>query len=155
MAKFFIVDDDEFLVRLIENFFRENGHSVVAKAFNGEEAVKIYKELVKNSETRPDIVLMDYRMPWKDGLTAAKEILAFNPNCTIIFLSEDLAIKNMVLEINCAFFEKPCSLHSLLKSIASHSTNFSFKKVLCPYCGSMPSLFKREQLCYNCNNRLE
>lgn len=99
------------------------GHYVVAKAFNGEEAVETYKKLVKNSETRPDIVLMDHRMPKKDGLTATKEILAINPNCIIIFISADSEIKKKVLEINCSFLEKPINFRSLLERISSHSIN--------------------------------
>lgn len=102
---------------------RIKGHSVVARAFNGEEAVEIYKKLVKNPETRPDIVLMDHRMPKKDGLTTTKEILTINPNCTIIFISADSEIKRKVLEINCTFLEKPIDFRSLLERIASHSTN--------------------------------
>ncbi|MFX1253105.1 MAG: response regulator [Promethearchaeota archaeon] len=123
MAKFFIVDDDEDIVSLFEEFLRIKGHSVVARAFNGEEAVEIYKKLVKNPETRPDIVLMDHRMPKKDGLTTTKEILTINPNCTIIFISADSEIKRKVLEINCTFLEKPIDFRSLLERIASHSTN--------------------------------
>ncbi|MFX1537087.1 MAG: response regulator [Promethearchaeota archaeon] len=123
MAKFFIVDDDEDIVVLFEEFLRMKGHYVVAKAFNGEEAVETYKKLVKNSETRPDIVLMDHRMPKKDGLTATKEILAINPNCIIIFISADSEIKKKVLEINCSFLEKPINFRSLLERISSHSIN--------------------------------
>ena len=45
------------------------GYDVVGEADNGEKAVQLAKEL------RPDIVLMDVRMPVMDGITAAEHIV--------------------------------------------------------------------------------
>jgi DNA-binding NarL/FixJ family response regulator len=54
---------------------------VVAEASNGEEALESYRE------HRPDVVLMDLRMPVMDGLTAARAILAEFPEARIIVLT--------------------------------------------------------------------
>jgi DNA-binding NarL/FixJ family response regulator len=54
---------------------------VVAEADNGEEALERYRE------HRPDIVLMDLRMPVMDGLAATRAILAEFPDARIVVLT--------------------------------------------------------------------
>ena len=67
-----VVADDEAMVRrglrmLIED---ERGMEVIAEAANGREAVELARR------KRPDLVLMDIRMPELDGLSAARQVLA-------------------------------------------------------------------------------
>jgi DNA-binding NarL/FixJ family response regulator len=54
---------------------------VCAEARNGEEAVRLTKEL------QPDIVLMDFTMPVLDGLEASRQILRTFPKLPILMLS--------------------------------------------------------------------
>lgn len=61
------------------------GHNVVAHAFDGAEAVELFPKL----KPKPQIVLMDHRMPIKDGVTTTKEIKLTDPKCKIVFLSAD------------------------------------------------------------------
>jgi len=82
MAKRLMIVDDSPAIRvLIERAALANGYEVCAQAKNGEEAVKLYSSML------PDVITMDITMPIKDGLEAAKEILAQNPDARILMLS--------------------------------------------------------------------
>ncbi len=64
-----IVVEDEALIRMdIVETLREGGYDVVGEASNGEEAVALAREL------KPDVVVMDVKMPVMDGITAAEHI---------------------------------------------------------------------------------
>jgi len=114
VATIFLIDDDSSIVKLFEQFLTLIGHEIVAKAYNGEEAVKLFNEFQKI----PDLILMDHRMPKKDGLTAAKEILKSNSDCKIIFFSADYSIKDKALALGAKYFlEKPFKLEKLSQII--------------------------------------
>ncbi|GAA2831759.1 MULTISPECIES: ANTAR domain-containing response regulator [Crossiella] len=64
-----LVAEDEALIRLdLVEMLREEGYEVVGEAGDGERAVELAGEL------RPDLVIMDVKMPKKDGIEAAGEI---------------------------------------------------------------------------------
>lgn len=64
-----IVAEDEALIRMdIVETLIEGGYEVVGEASNGEEAVALAKEL------KPDVIVMDIKMPVMDGITAAEHI---------------------------------------------------------------------------------
>ena len=75
--------DDHPLIRsgLAAVMSTEADLRVVAEAANGEEALEQYRA------HRPDVVLMDLRMPVMDGLSATKAILAEFPDAKIIALT--------------------------------------------------------------------
>lgn len=63
--KVLVVDDEEHMVRLMEYNLLRNGYQVFT-AFNGVEAIK------KVNNCRPDLVLLDIRMPTMDGYEVCK-----------------------------------------------------------------------------------
>ncbi|MEX5294796.1 response regulator [Kocuria sp. CPCC 205268] len=68
-ARRVVVAEDETLIRLdIVEMLRDAGYEVVAEAENGQRAVELARE------HRPDLVLMDVKMPVLDGITAAEQI---------------------------------------------------------------------------------
>ena len=114
MISIFIVDDDENLHRVYRSFFSMKGFNVVGSAFDGDEAVKLFGAL----NPRPDVLLMDYRMPIKDGVTATKEIRVIDPASKIIFLSADETARELALEAGAiSFLIKPVRFAHLLQTI--------------------------------------
>ena len=64
-----VVAEDESLIRLdIVEILRDNGFDVVGEAGDGETAVQLATEL------RPDLVIMDVKMPQLDGISAAEKL---------------------------------------------------------------------------------
>lgn len=81
MAKVLIVDDAAFMRKMLGDALKNGGHEVVGEAANGTEAVQRFQEL------RPEITTLDITMPEKDGVTALKEILAFDPTARVVMCS--------------------------------------------------------------------
>src|SRR5918993_1297791 len=64
-----VVAEDESLIRLdIVEILRDNGFDVVGEAGDGETAVQLATDL------RPDLVIMDVKMPILDGISAAEKL---------------------------------------------------------------------------------
>lgn len=68
-ARRVLVAEDEALIRLdLVEMLHEEGYDVVGQAGDGQEAVDLAEEL------KPDLVIMDVKMPRRDGIDAASEI---------------------------------------------------------------------------------
>ncbi len=90
------------------------GIEVKGIASNGEIAVDMFKSF----NPKPEIILMDYRMPLKNGLEATIEILQIDPNTKIIFASADISVKEKAIALGAIeFLEKPFSIQTVLNII--------------------------------------
>ena len=79
-----LVDDEEAFHILISNFLaRANKYMfTVHSAINGEGGVEEYSKLASDGH-KPDLVLMDLRMPVMDGAKATKRIIEKDPKANI------------------------------------------------------------------------
>jgi response regulator NasT len=76
-----VIAEDEAIIRLdLREMLEEEGYSVVGEAGRGDQAV----ELVRN--LKPDVVILDVKMPGMDGIEAAKRISA-EGICAVLMLT--------------------------------------------------------------------
>ena len=76
-----LVAEDEAIIRLdLAEMLTEAGHEVVGEANNGEKAVELATTL------RPDLIIMDVKMPVMDGITAA-ETIGKERICPVVMLT--------------------------------------------------------------------
>ena len=96
-----------------------SGFQVLGIANNGDEAIKMFKSF----QERPDITILDYRMPIKNGIDALNEILEIDGSSKIIFASADKTIKEEVyLQGAMGFLDKPFT-HKKLITILNNCLN--------------------------------
>lgn len=82
MIKLLIVDDHLVVRKGLQLLLTAKyGVDIVGEACNGLEAVEMAKQL------KPDVILMDIKMPKMDGVTATKEIITHQPHANILALT--------------------------------------------------------------------
>ena len=91
-----------------------SGFQVLGIANNGDEAIKMFRSFPE----KPDIIILDYRMPIKNGLDALKEILQIDHNSRVIFASADKTIKEEVYSYGAMeFLDKPFTHQKLISTL--------------------------------------
>jgi two-component system chemotaxis response regulator CheY len=92
----------------------EIGINIVEFSSNGKEAIDKYKSLSE----KPDVIIMDHRMPVMNGIDAMVEILRINKNSKIIFASADASVKEQAISMGAtAFLNKPLDIQELIDVI--------------------------------------
>ena len=102
------------MIRLYNLILEELGFISIESANNGKEAIEKYKSLLK----KPDVTILDYRMPVMNGFEVMIEMLRADKNCKIIFASADSSIKEQAISMGAiAFLNKPFNIPELMNII--------------------------------------
>lgn len=81
MALRVVIAEDEAIIRLdLKEILEEQGYEVVGAASRGEEAISFIRDL------KPDLAILDIKMPGKDGIEVASEIAPENI-CPVVILT--------------------------------------------------------------------
>ena len=114
MTSVLIVDDELFIVELYRDILQLRGYRVVGTAFDGEEALKKYG----NTPEKPDVIIMDHRMPIMNGVEATKQIIRMNPKQKVIFVSADVLVEKEARDAGAVeFLPKPCVMDDLIENM--------------------------------------
>lgn len=114
MQRSVVIAEDEAIVRLdLKEILSEEGYDVVGETGRGDEAV----ELVRSH--RPDVVILDIKMPGLDGLSAAREITKEGTSAVLILTA--FSQRNLIEEARdagaLAYLVKPFQSEELLPAI--------------------------------------
>lgn len=109
-----VVAEDEALIRMdLVEMLREEGYDVVGEAGDGQVAVELAESL------RPDLVIMDVKMPRRDGIDAASEIAAkrIAPVVILTAFSQRELVERARDAGAMAYLVKPFSISDLVPAV--------------------------------------
>jgi two-component system chemotaxis response regulator CheY len=110
----FIVDDEETMIEALQEMLRRGGFEVAGAAHDGDEAIRSYAAI----SPPPDVVIMDFRLPVKNGIEVMAEILKVDPRARVLFVSADMTARRPAIEAGAAgFFVKPFGMAELMAKI--------------------------------------
>ncbi|MEA1910959.1 MAG: response regulator, partial [Spirochaetota bacterium] len=118
--KILIAEDDFLVSEMIEGELVNAGYEVIGKAVNGKIAIELTQTL------KPDLVLMDIRMPELNGLDSCRQIMKTCPTPVIILTAYEN--KDMVVDAGdagvAAYLNKPLDTQELERAIIISMARF-------------------------------
>ena len=107
-----LVAEDETLIRMdLVEMLREAGYDVIAEATNGSEAIAFAEEL------RPDLAILDVKMPVMDGISAAEKIISISPVLMLTAFSQRDLVERARDAGAMAYVVKPFTMDDLMPAI--------------------------------------
>jgi AmiR/NasT family two-component response regulator len=107
-----LVAEDEALIRMdLVEMLQEAGYTVVAQATNGEEAIALA------TEHRPDLAILDVKMPILDGISAAEKIISIAPVLMLTAFSQRELVERARDAGVMAYVVKPFTIGDLVPAI--------------------------------------
>jgi len=80
MAKVLVIDDEQGIRSLLDTLLRRKGYDVVL-AESGRKGLELFRR------ERPDVLVLDLKMPEMDGLTVLRQIRSLDPRMPVIILT--------------------------------------------------------------------
>lgn len=113
-----LVADDHALVRGMISAYLRSRHDValVLEAVDGVDLVE------QAQHRRPDVVVVDVRMPRKNGLDAAREIKTAHPDARVIVMSNEESFRSLALANLADAFVPKGSLKKVLAEVLNPAT---------------------------------
>ena len=127
MVRVYVVEDDRALQELYCMYLTRMGHEIIGQSFDGVEAIiDLY---FNHRENPPDIIILDYTMPGKNGLQVFSDLLKLKyiKNTKVLFITGFGNIQSKALDLGVSkFVQKPFDFNILNKSIEELSLKDKF-----------------------------
>jgi len=120
MARIMIAEDSREIMMFLQDVLEIEKHDLVAKSFDGQDTIERFKE------TSPDLLLLDFAMPRKDGLSVLNEIMKINPKAKVILITASgnlKAIQECIKAGASMYLLKPFKMDDLTHAIKTLLTN--------------------------------
>jgi AmiR/NasT family two-component response regulator len=107
-----LVAEDEALIRMdLIEMLQEAGYTVCAEATNGEEAIALA------TEHKPDLCILDVKMPVLDGISAAEKLISIAPVLMLTAFSQRELVERARDAGVMAYVVKPFTIGDLVPAI--------------------------------------
>ena len=107
-----VVAEDETLIRMdLVEMLTESGYQVVAQATNGQEAITLA------TKHKPDLIILDVKMPILDGISAAEQLINICPVLMLTAFSQKELVERARDSGVMAYVVKPFTINDLLPAI--------------------------------------
>jgi AmiR/NasT family two-component response regulator len=115
-----IAEDESLVVEMIVGIIDELGYTVVGTARNGVQAIEMTRDL------KPDVVLMDIKMPDMDGIEAAHRIAEACPTPVVVltaFETPEMVVQASAAGVG-AYLTKPTNAREVDRAITIATARF-------------------------------
>lgn len=138
-----VVAEDEAIIRMdLCELLQEEGYEVIGECGRGDEAVRLVREL------RPDVALLDIKMPGMDGISAAREISA--DRLAAVVLVTAFSQRELIEEASDAgvhgYVVKPFERHDLVPAIEVAVSRFRAESMLVEQIASVEGRLEARKL---------
>ena len=107
-----LIAEDETLIRMdLSEMLKEAGYEVVGEATDGLEAIELAKQL------KPDLAILDVKMPKLDGISAASEIISICPTLMLTAFSQRELVERARDAGVMGYVVKPFTIADLIPAI--------------------------------------
>ena len=114
MHRIMIAEDSREIVMFLRDVLEIAKYELVAQAFDGQDAIEKFRD------TSPDLLLLDFAMPKKDGLSVLNEIMRINPKAKVILITASgnlKAIQECIQAGASMYLLKPFKMEELIQAI--------------------------------------
>ena len=118
MVRVYVIEDDRLVQDLYVMYLTRMGHEIIGQSYNGIEAlVDLY---LNHRENPPDLIILDYTMPGKNGLELLHDLQELNyvKNIKVLLITGFAHLQHPALEMGVSkFIQKPFDYEILSQSI--------------------------------------
>jgi response regulator NasT len=121
MLRVLIAEDELIIAYVMRSQLQQRGIEVVGLAATGSLAVELCRQ------SRPDVVLMDVRMPQTDGIEATRRIMERCPTCVIMVTAyaDELTVAKAEAAGAMGFLSKPIQAAGVLEALPKARARFA------------------------------